>query len=446
MKIIAFGDLHVCDDGLLRDRQGDLVTVEMPKIVKSERPDVVLITGDLSGRSVPHRATPVERATVVLGLARMARFAPVVVVRGNHDLIDDWGFLNLIRAKHPIRYVEHEPEIVQVGDLTVVAAPWMDRSAVSGDYAEAVAERISWVIEAAQSPAILLGHFLTSVSRMPSGFDLIQRINPETEPVLPVRPDVFSREKFVVAIMGHLHAATLCDAQDRECCHILHTGSSTCQAFGEPIKSYLIIQDPPVGKIRLHDPFGRRYREGEISWIAESRPLQNTRPRYRVRLRHDPSVPPPEVWSDAPWWPEPPCDDLIGSERRAGFLKEAFADFRFSVSFESKEPPTPEAFARSSVRVRDWEAQIREAAAGNNAAIQFEVESPLAAPVTREGASEIAVDPSIPGKVQTYLRQKPARQRLAELSGISSKEARPVVLAELESILEELDARAADPS
>lgn len=83
MRLAHLTDLHIIDGPRLGDHAETLGHV-VDEIV-AMRPDVVLLTGDLAGRTVPHRTTPRERAVLFPALVRLARVAPVAILAGNHD-------------------------------------------------------------------------------------------------------------------------------------------------------------------------------------------------------------------------------------------------------------------------------------------------------------------------------------------------------------------------
>lgn len=105
IRIAHLSDLHLCERvrfaGTLRVLEAFVQGVEDRGV------DLVLIAGDLvDPRRAPARATPDERNAFARAVVRLARVAPVVVVRGNHDAIGDWSFLGLLESTHPIHVVE----------------------------------------------------------------------------------------------------------------------------------------------------------------------------------------------------------------------------------------------------------------------------------------------------------------------------------------------------
>lgn len=83
VRALHLSDLHLTDGPRLADQVA--VLEEIVAHGRANQVDVWLLTGDLTGRSVPHRATPAERLALYGALARMCAVAPVVIVPGNHD-------------------------------------------------------------------------------------------------------------------------------------------------------------------------------------------------------------------------------------------------------------------------------------------------------------------------------------------------------------------------
>ena len=88
-----------------------------------------LLTGDLYGRTVPHRSTPRERAVLYPWVARLAQLGPVVVVPGNHDYPGDLDTLAQIGGGMgwPV-VVATRPQIIDLrtsgADLRMYPVPW----------------------------------------------------------------------------------------------------------------------------------------------------------------------------------------------------------------------------------------------------------------------------------------------------------------------------------
>lgn len=93
MKALHLSDLHIVEGDRLDEQRA--VLEDIVSWGESEAVDVWLLSGDLTGRTVPHRATPAERLVLYGALARMTAVAPVLIVPGNHDEARD-----LLSAQH----------------------------------------------------------------------------------------------------------------------------------------------------------------------------------------------------------------------------------------------------------------------------------------------------------------------------------------------------------
>lgn len=104
MRIAHLTDTHVTDGHRLEDHRETLHRVVSE--ILATRPALVLITGDLAGRTVPHRTTPRERGVLYPELVRLAGAAPVVVLYGNHDQDPDMDALVHLDGEWPIRVLK----------------------------------------------------------------------------------------------------------------------------------------------------------------------------------------------------------------------------------------------------------------------------------------------------------------------------------------------------
>lgn len=80
---------------------------------------LVLHAGDVFER----KSTPLEREKAFAWFQRMANLAPVFVVRGNHDALDDLPLLERLEAKHGITVVQ-EARVIHCGGVHVACVAW----------------------------------------------------------------------------------------------------------------------------------------------------------------------------------------------------------------------------------------------------------------------------------------------------------------------------------
>lgn len=108
MRAIHLGDLHLCRGPKNVDR---MAALDYAINHASEQPiDVWLWPGDLTDAG-----TTIEIRNYLIGaVQQMTEFAPVVIVRGNHDPEGDLLFLRAMETKFPVYVVEREPEVLMV--------------------------------------------------------------------------------------------------------------------------------------------------------------------------------------------------------------------------------------------------------------------------------------------------------------------------------------------
>lgn len=100
MRIAHIGDPHITDDKRLDDQR--VVFERVTRDVIAFRPDLVVIPGDLTGHTVPHRSTPREREVLFAMVRALADVAPVEIVKGNHDVWEDIAALAHLGGRWPI--------------------------------------------------------------------------------------------------------------------------------------------------------------------------------------------------------------------------------------------------------------------------------------------------------------------------------------------------------
>lgn len=104
MRVVHVSDLHVTEGPRLADQVAMLEAIT--DNAASSGVDLWLVTGDLFGRTVPHRSTPAERNALYPAIVRMAELAPVVVIYGNHDHDPDLDTLSCLGGDWPVQVVK----------------------------------------------------------------------------------------------------------------------------------------------------------------------------------------------------------------------------------------------------------------------------------------------------------------------------------------------------
>lgn len=127
MKVLHLSDLHVTAGHRLEDQRTTLHNLVTRAL--AAQPDLVLLTGDLYGKAVPHDPSAHERGVLEPELVRLAERCPIVVVPGNHDHAPSLARLPDLGGLWPIT-VPTAAGVVEVHtpagpcDVYVVPYPW----------------------------------------------------------------------------------------------------------------------------------------------------------------------------------------------------------------------------------------------------------------------------------------------------------------------------------
>ena len=100
MRIAHLGDLHLTEGPRFESTLKCLRYVVEDGVEHGVQ--LWLVGGDLSGTTVPHKATPAERNALAEIFIAMAAIAPVVICEGNHEAPEDLSIYGKLRAPHPI--------------------------------------------------------------------------------------------------------------------------------------------------------------------------------------------------------------------------------------------------------------------------------------------------------------------------------------------------------
>lgn len=103
MRVLHVADLHVEQGAREDEHRRVLRTVATD--ARALRPDLVIVAGDLYGKTVPHRSSPREREILAPIVAELAGLAPVVICYGNHDAPEDLEILARLQGDWPILVV-----------------------------------------------------------------------------------------------------------------------------------------------------------------------------------------------------------------------------------------------------------------------------------------------------------------------------------------------------
>jgi DNA repair exonuclease SbcCD nuclease subunit len=260
MRVAFLTDLHVLDERLDGDDGHAKALEDVSRAMAVAKPDVILVGGDLAGLQVPHRATPRERNVLVQLLVALADTAPVIVCRGNHDSLGDYTFFNHLRGRHPVVYVEHDPEVVELpGGCAVMVLPWLDRSRYSRDdldakgYAKCVQDEYAaallaegTALNAARADGdavLLLGHAAVQGASLRPG----QPAVPTEDPVLDLHA-LLASCPVDAAFFGHYHTRQVLDAP----MDALYGGALFAHEYGEDVDKGWLVYDVDTGATEHH--------------------------------------------------------------------------------------------------------------------------------------------------------------------------------------------------
>ena len=242
-KIAFLTDLHVSEDRLNENKAS---FVSALRVLKEASPTLIVIGGDLCGYRVPHRPTPAERRLLHTFLSRCAALAPVRVVRGNHDSIGEFDWLNW--AASDIEYHE-APGLIEAAGLNVVVLPWIDRGLVAATdpaaqtdddvyTAHVVRTYRDHVAAAVENgrPFLIAAHAAVGGGHVRTGQPAVPSSDP-TVPASVLAPDV---PEWIGTVCGHYHAPQVVLRRDAR--GVYYGGSMSVSEYGEdPYKGVLLI-------------------------------------------------------------------------------------------------------------------------------------------------------------------------------------------------------------
>jgi len=211
--------------------------------MENRKVDLVLHAGDVYDA----KSTPKERLAVASWLLNIARFAPVVVVRGNHDAVGDLPLMADLRSQHPI-IVEERPAVHVVAGVAVACLPWpnkaelLARMGASGhEQTEQTASAglknillgFSQEIEQHNGPAALLTHAMVRGSTTSTGQPLVSCD-------MEIGTDDLESCGADFVALGHIHKHQEFESVSEN--PIVYPGSPRRTSFGEAEdKSYVLV-------------------------------------------------------------------------------------------------------------------------------------------------------------------------------------------------------------
>lgn len=210
--------------------------------------DLTLHTGDVYER----KSTPLEREAAADWFQHMATLGPVVVVRGNHDAIDDLPLLERLDALHSIHVVQ-DARVLRFGEINVAAVAWPRKSALlaafgsqsledgersAGEALRAVFRGLGAELAEQSGPRLLAMHAMVRGSIASTGQPLVGCD-------LEVGLEDLALLNAHAYLLGHIHKG-----QDWEIAGapVVYPGSPRRTAFGESeTKGYVVVETDETG-------------------------------------------------------------------------------------------------------------------------------------------------------------------------------------------------------
>ena len=272
MKLVHLSDLHlgkiVSGFSMVADQQYILKQIE--EIIEAERPDAVLLAGDLYDKSVPSAEAVRMLDHFLTWLAE--RRITTIAISGNHDSAVRTAFASAILAQEGIHmapvYDGHiEPILLQdaYGEVAIYSLPYIKPIHVrqafpeeeAGDYDQALRVAVSHIpLSGARRNVLLTHQFITGASRADSEEMAVGGLD-------QVDGEVFAAFDYVAA--GHLHRP-----QNLQNGRIRYCGTPLKYSFSEErdAKSVTVVE--------LGEKGDRRVRTVPLSPLHDMRTLRGS--------------------------------------------------------------------------------------------------------------------------------------------------------------------------
>jgi DNA repair exonuclease SbcCD nuclease subunit len=215
--IMQTGDLHLEDKSL--DDQLPVIDWII-ETAKKANIKTLIVAGDLAGTPCPHMASPSERNA----LLRLCGVVDnVFILRGNHDVMQDWQFLDHVDG---CTWVS-EPEYVAFDDCDLFMMPYPDgsRAAAAGIDINHAAETVLagfGVTARADTPSVLSAHINVNGSISSSGQPLIGQD-------YEIRHSSLMAAGIDFGMFNHIHKSQ----EINDSPEYVHVGSPWATSFGE---------------------------------------------------------------------------------------------------------------------------------------------------------------------------------------------------------------------
>ena len=257
---------------------------------------LLLHAGDLFER----RSTPRERVAVVNWFADVAMAMPVVLVRGNHDAIEEHELWPELRTRHPIHTYDATGFVVEAG-VMVAAMAWPRKANVEAagvDAREAMRATLRGLgdmMAEHDGPRVLLTHAMVRGSRTSTGQELLGcELELGLEDLALARADLYA--------LGHIHAHQHWMVGNAPA---IYPGSPRRANFGElEPKGYVVaefdgrqlvgcefVEVPATPMVHVDDEWGlfgddMGELSGKMGWLAGAHGLPRSCEGAELRFRY----------------------------------------------------------------------------------------------------------------------------------------------------------------
>ena len=244
MKILSTGDWHFNagydDDVLASVQQVILYVAENP-------PGLIVITGDVYDRA----SEPGSRNIAADAIKHLADYAPVFIVRGNHDAPGDLMILDKIRSKYSVTVFETAMEMAyEEPGVMFHIIPWVTKSRWQSSHPEASKEEgdqtVSQMVltylrnNVALNPDykhILVGHMTVAGAKAQNH----QQMGADG---VTIGLHDIAEAGFDAAMLGHIHLR-----QELGGPSYFYNGSIAALDYGETPDKYFSVYDTKTGKV-----------------------------------------------------------------------------------------------------------------------------------------------------------------------------------------------------
>lgn len=206
-------------------------------ICRSERPDALVVSGDLYDVAQPSSAVQRRLTDALIAMRRHNPSMEIIITAGNHDSATRHEITRNLWEEHRIHMIGTVPPredadltslLVRVGDKGVVCAvPYVNRRFVDEDFYVRVTEAASHFDADESLPVVLMAHMAVSGGDYEGHRSMAEGAiigNLETAPLESLG------HGYDYLALGHIHKRQQLDAAGRVC----YSGSPLAVSFDEP--------------------------------------------------------------------------------------------------------------------------------------------------------------------------------------------------------------------